>query len=94
MTHILEKKFSKNIYDRRRVALSKASNSSFSDGPCYSSFKFFDVATSNLKTAIFNLSEFVYYDIIMSKEAKKCNYKSPSTEKKRYIEPSIRHKIW
>ena len=40
----IEKETFKNIYDRRRIALSKASNSSYSDCPCSSSFKFFDVA--------------------------------------------------
>ena len=55
----IEKEASKNIYDRRRIALSKVSNSSYSDCPCFSSFKFFDVALSNLKAATFNLSEFV-----------------------------------
>ena len=40
----IEKEAFKNIYDRRRIALSKASNSSYLDFSCSSSFKFFDVA--------------------------------------------------
>ena len=58
MTHPLKKELSKNIYDSRKIALSKALNSSYLDCPCSSSLKFFDVALSNLKTAILNLSEF------------------------------------
>ena len=72
MTHLLKKKLSKNIYDRR-IAPSKASNSSNSDCPCSSSFKYFDLALPNLETSIVNLSEFVEHDIITSKEARKCN---------------------
>ena len=72
MTHPLKKKLSKNIYDRR-IALSKDSNSSYSDCPCSSSFKFFDMSLPNLETAIVNLSEFVEHNIITSKEARKCN---------------------
>ena len=53
-----EKEAFKNIYDRRR-RISKASNSSYLDCLCSSSFKFFDVALSNFKAAIFNFSEFV-----------------------------------
>ena len=72
MTHPLKKKLSKNTYDRR-IALSKASNSSYSDCPCSSLFKFFDVALPNLETSILNLSEFVEHDIITPKEARICN---------------------
>ena len=62
----------KNIYDRK-IALLEASNSSFLDCPCSSSFKFFDVALPNSETSIVNLSEFVEYDRITSKEARKHN---------------------
>ena len=46
----------KSVYNRKRT-FSKASNSSFSDCPFCSSFKFFDTVLSTLKTANFNLSE-------------------------------------
>ena len=62
--------FLKNIYDRK-IALLKASNTSFLDCPCSSSFKFFDVALPNSETSIVNLSEFVEHDRIKSKEATK-----------------------
>ena len=72
MTYPSKKKLSKNIYDRR-IALLKASNSSFSDCPYSSSFKFFEVALPNSETSIVNLSEFVEHDRITSKEARKRN---------------------
>ena len=72
MTYPSRKKLLKNIYDRK-IALLKASNSSFLNCPCSSSFKFFDVALPNSKTSIVNLSEFVEYDRIASKEARKRN---------------------
>ena len=72
MTYPSKKKLSKNIYDSR-IALLKASNSSFSYCPCSSSFKFFDVALPNSETSIVNLSEFVEHGRITSKEARKLN---------------------
>ena len=72
MTYPSKKKLSKNIYDSR-IALLKASNSSFWYYPCSSSFKFFDVALPNSETSIVNLSECVEHDRIMSKEARKRN---------------------
>ena len=74
MTYPSKKKLSKNIYNRRIVLL-KASNSSFLNCPCSSSFKFFDVALPNSETSIVNLSEFVEHDRITSKEARKRNEK-------------------
>ena len=70
MTYPWRKKFLKNIYDRK-IALLKASNTSFLDCPCSSLFKFFDVALPNSETSIVNLSEFVEHDRIKSKEATK-----------------------
>ena len=72
MTYPSKKKLSKNIYDRR-IALLKASNSSYSECQCSSSFRFFDVALPNLETSIVNLSEFVEHDTITSKETRKRN---------------------
>ena len=49
MTHLLKKDFSNNVYNRRRIALSKASISSLLDCLCSSSLKYFHVAFSILK---------------------------------------------
>ena len=50
MTCLLKKRILKNVYDRKRIALSKASRFSFSECPCSPSFTFFDAALSILKT--------------------------------------------
>ena len=55
MIHLLKKDFSKNVFNKRRITLSKTSSSSFSD--CSSSFKPLDVVLSILETIKFNLSE-------------------------------------
>ena len=72
MIYPSNKKLSKNICDRR-IALLKASNSSFSYCPCSSSFKCFDVVLPNSETSIVSLSEFVEHDRITSKEERKRN---------------------
>ena len=72
MTYPSKKKLSKNIYDTR-IALLKASDSSFLDCPCSSSFNFFDVVLPNSETSHVNLSEFVEHGRITSKEARTRN---------------------
>ena len=47
----------KNIYNRKRMTLSKASNSSFLTCLCSSSCKFFDAVLSIFKTKNFSYSE-------------------------------------
>ena len=55
MTSPLKMRFSKSVYNRRTITLSKASNCSFSDYPCSSSFEYFDAVLSILKTADCNV---------------------------------------
>ena len=49
LTHSLKKKFSKNVYNGKRITFSEESNSLFSDHPCSSLFRFFDKILSILK---------------------------------------------
>ena len=55
LTHPLKKKFSKNVYNSKRITFSKESNSLFSDYPCFSLFRFFDKVLSILKKSNANL---------------------------------------
>ena len=55
LTHPLKKKFSKNVYNGKRITFSKESNSLFSDHPCFSLFRFFDKVLSILKKSRDNL---------------------------------------
>ena len=55
LTHPLKKKFSKNVYNSKRIPFSKESNSLFSDYPCFSLFRFFDKVLSILKKSNANL---------------------------------------
>ena len=61
MTHVLKrKKYSKNIYHRRRIILSKILRSSFSGCSCSSSLKTFDAVVSILETANFRWGVALY----------------------------------
>ena len=57
MTAILTDEFSKSVYKRKRITISKASVSSFSNYLCPSSFQFFEKFLSILKTTNFNIPE-------------------------------------
>ena len=56
LTHRLKKKFSKNVFNSKRMTFFKESNSLFSDYPCFSLFRFFDKVLSLLKKSNANLS--------------------------------------
>ena len=55
LTHLLKKKFSKNVYNDKRITFSKESNSLFSDHPCFSLFRLFGKVLPILKRSYANL---------------------------------------
>ena len=55
MTHLLKNKFSKNVYNSKRITFSKETNSLILDYPCFSLFRFFDKVLSLLKKSNANL---------------------------------------
>ena len=60
------------ICNRRKITLPKASDSSFSNCPCSSSFKFFYVVLSILNTINFHLSG--CFLLSLKTSLKKCKY--------------------
>ena len=55
LTHPLKKKFSKTVYNSKRITFCKESNSFFSDYPCISLFRFFNKVLPILKKSNANL---------------------------------------
>ena len=61
MTYLLKNRISKNVYNERRITLSKASSSSFSDSPCSSSFTFFDAICQFWETNLRSFKKCITY---------------------------------
>ena len=82
LTHRLKKKFSKNVFNSKRMTFSKESNSLFSDYPCFSLFRFFDKVLSLLKKSNANLLRNVFRPNKPENVIKKYKY----IQKKEYTE--------